>query len=62
MFTQDISMLHTVEDGSRFSFSLSLPNDSFDRREVFNQKCMRVKTEFLMNHSQLLLTHEQNVR
>ena len=54
--------LHFVEDGSHSSFSLSLPNDSFDRREVFNQKCMRVKTGFLMNHSQLLLTHEQNVQ
>ena len=38
-----------TEDGSHFSFSLSLPNDSFDRREVFNQKCMRLKTMFLMN-------------
>ena len=38
-----------TEDGSHFSFSLSLPNDSFDRREAFNQKCMRGKTVFLMS-------------
>ena len=43
------AIFQNLEDGSHFSFSLSLPNDSFDRREAFNQKCMRGKTVFLMS-------------